>query len=91
MAHKNHAARSNTMIEKLATEPKRNEDITQAMRDELVGLRGITLDGEAAAITGRLCDFPRIIVLDKPHIQVEYSWMAVYRTVTQRNGAFKSW
>jgi hypothetical protein len=81
-----HVARSNTM-----TEPKRNEDITQTMRDELVSLRGITLDGEPAAISGRLCDFPRIIVLDKPHIQVEFSWLAVYRTVTQRDGKFKTW
>jgi hypothetical protein len=66
-----------------------NKDITQSMRDELVSIRQVTIDGKPAAICGRLLDFPYITSLDMS-ISVEFSWVAVWRIVNEKQGKFNS-
>jgi hypothetical protein len=66
-----------------------NKDITQSMRDELVSIRQVTIDGKPAAIGGRLLDFPYVTSLDMS-ISVEFSWVAVWRIVNEKQGKFNS-
>ena len=47
----------------------------------------VTLNNKPARIVGKKYTFPRIAEIDGP-LSVEFSWAAVKRTMTQKQGRF---
>ncbi len=58
-------------------------------RRELCELKHLTLNGKPAQLSGALLRFP--IVTDRETgLSCEFSWVAVYNIIENRNGKFRS-
>jgi len=61
---------------------------TERLANKYAG-KSCTLGGKAAIVTGRLCNFAAICMLEEPLTSVEYAWPTVDRIMMNNGGNFK--
>lgn len=60
--------------------------ISTEEKEEWIGAL-VTLNGKPARIVGRKITYPKIAEIDGP-LSVEFSWQAIKRIMTAKNGEF---